>query len=296
MDAHAEKDSSWKEIGWNGIRFRAPSHWEPASIGNRYLMLEDDVAPVLELKWSPIKGAFSHRKNLRRLAGSFRRQSGIRIEEHPLPADWKKTLQTYEHSGFLWTGKRVRGRGAILYCPACKNATLIQFYAHEAPESDRVCLEVLRSFKDHPVNGQTVWAVFDIRAVIPDTFFLTYHRFEPGRLELSFRSGRHQLTLYRWGPADAALSNRTLVQFAQTMIPVLQDPDRYHIRDCGERADFDCLGKETYWQRLRRKPTALKVRIWHEAKRNKIMGIRLEGAASDAGGILDTLSGRYETL
>lgn len=296
MRVHAEKNSPWKETAWNGVRFKAPAEWEPASIGSRYLMLENDTGPVLELKWGPIKGAFSHRNHLRRLAKHFRRQSGIRVQEHPLPTDWEKALKKFERSGFLWAGKRAGGRGVILYCPTCKHATLIQFYDYQARESDRVYPEILRSFKDHRLNDETLWAVFDIRAVTPDAYRLKYHRFEPGRFELSFESGRQKLTLYRWGPAGAALSDRTLAQFAKMMIPILQGEDRFHIRDTGDRVEFEYVGKVSFWQRLKPQKTALKVRVWHEEKKNKILGIRLEETASTAAVMLDTLSKRYETL
>lgn len=297
--AQAVKNSLWKEAAWNGIRFVAPTGWEPASIGRRYLMLENDAGPVLEIKWGPIKGTFSHRRHLRRLSKTFSKQSNIRIEECPLPKDWKAALDHYEYSGFLWTGKQVGGRGVILFCPTCANATLIQFYDYQTQTSDRVYQKILRSFEDHPINGQTVWAVFDIRAVIPGAYRLKYHRFEPGRFELSFEAGRQKLTLYRWGPAGAALSNRTLVQFAQRMIPMLQGKDRFCIRDNGNRVDFDdndLFGKTPFWQRFKREKIVMAVRIWHEQNRNKILGIRLEENASAAWMMMESLSKQYEAL
>jgi hypothetical protein len=299
MGVQAVKDSPWKETAWNGIRFMAPAGWEPASIGRRYLMLENDAGPVLEIKWGPIKGSFSHRKHFRRLSKNFSKQSNIRIEERPLPNDWEAALGRYEHSGFSWTGNRLGGRGVILYCPICTHATLIQFYDYPAQTSDRVYVKTLRSFEDHPPNNETVWAVFDFRAVVPDAYRLNYHRFEPGRFELSFESGRQKLTLYRWGPAGAALSNRTLVQFAQMMVPILKGKDRFHISDNGNRVDFDengPFGKTSFWQRFKREKSTMTVRIWHEQKRNKILGIRFEGNASTASLMMESLSKRYETL
>jgi len=295
----AAKSSPWKETAWNGIRFLAPTGWEPASIGRRYLMLENEAGPALEIKWGPIKGAFSHRRHLQRLSKTFNKQSNIRIEKRPLPNDWKAALGNYEHSGFTWTGKQVGGRGVILFCPACAHATLIQFYDCQTPISDRVYQRILRSFDHHPINGETVWAVFDIRAVTPGAYRLTYHRFEPGRFELSFEAGRQKLTLYRWGPAAAALSHRTLAQFAQLMIPTLRGKDRFCIRDNGNRVDFDDIdgfGKTPFWRRFKREKIVMAVRIWHEEKRNKILGIRLEENASTASMMMESLAKRYETL
>ena len=299
MVAHPQNTSTWKETAWNGVRFKAPVDWDLSRIGARYLMLENEAGPVLEVKWAPIKGAFSHTKHLRRLAKSFQRQSGIRIEEFHLPPDWKKNLKKYDVSGFLWTGKTVRGKGVILYCPDCKHATLIQFYDYPIRKSENVYLKILSSFKDHRLDNEAVWAVFDIRAVIPDTYDLKYHRFEPGRFELSFASDKQKLTLYRWGPAAVALSDRTLEQFAKMMIPILQAEDRFHIRTDGNVVDFeseDSGEKSPFRSFFKRRNTVMKVRVWHEETKNKILGIRLEENGSTGTVMLDTLSKRYETL
>ena len=205
--------NTWKETAWNGIQFKAPAGWDLSRIGARYLMLENEAGPVLELKWAAIKGAFSHPKHLRRLTKSFQRQSGIRIAEHHLPHGWKKKLKNYDVSGFLWTGKSMRGKGVILYCPDCKHATLIQFYDYPVCKPENVYLEILSTFRDHRLDNEAVWAVFDIRAVIPDTYVLKYHRFEPGRFELSFASDTQKLTLYRlflWIVPKHLLLNRNL--------------------------------------------------------------------------------------
>ena len=296
MCADEKWNIPWKETAWNGIRFRAPADWEPAGIGNRYLMLENEAGPALELKWGPIKGSFSHRRHLARLAKNFRRHSGIRIRECPLPIDWKRALTDFEGVGFLWTGKRMGGRGVVLYCRACRHATLMQFYGDRPGASDGIERKILGSFKDHNPGGETLWAIFDIRAVVPLTYDLKYHRFEPGRFELSFSSGRQKLTLYRWSPAGAALSERSLEQFAKMMIPMLQAEGRFRMTDAGGCIDFEYFGKTFLWRRLKTETTAQTVRVWHEPKKNKILGIRIEGDAAVAAMMRDTLSQRYETL
>jgi len=44
----------WKEIAWNGVRFKTPAEWEIAQIGPRHLILENEMGPVMEVKWGPV--------------------------------------------------------------------------------------------------------------------------------------------------------------------------------------------------------------------------------------------------
>ena len=59
-----------KQVAWNGIRFKAPRPWQIGRIGTRHLVLEDAGGPVMEVKWGPVKGKFSHAAHLKRLAAS----------------------------------------------------------------------------------------------------------------------------------------------------------------------------------------------------------------------------------
>ena len=115
---------SWREIAWNGVRFSTPAVWEVVKIGPRYLLLADQGEPALEIKWERIKGRFSHRTALKRL-NSLHRDT---VQESPLPEEWKKILGDFTVTGFTWQAETKGGRGAILHCPACGNATLIQFF------------------------------------------------------------------------------------------------------------------------------------------------------------------------
>jgi len=89
-----------KEIAWNGIRFLAPSDWEVGKIGPRYLMLETEYGPALEIKWGTVKGNFSHRKHLQRLAATQDKPSGKPVKKSPLPEEWAKALDPFDATGF----------------------------------------------------------------------------------------------------------------------------------------------------------------------------------------------------
>ena len=84
--------TAFQEIGWNGIRFSAPSDWQVSRIGSRYLFLENPTGPALEVKWGPVRGRFSPQRQLRRLASMQTHASRRHFRQRPLPPAWEKAL------------------------------------------------------------------------------------------------------------------------------------------------------------------------------------------------------------
>ncbi|MGD2185730.1 MAG: hypothetical protein PVI71_06365, partial [Desulfobacterales bacterium] len=105
---------AWKEIGWNGIRFRVPAGWQLVQIGERHLVLEDETGPVMEVKWARVKGSFSHQTHLKRLTSLQKKQVRKTLKAESLPADWETVLMNFRVSGFSWQADATRGQGVIL--------------------------------------------------------------------------------------------------------------------------------------------------------------------------------------
>ena len=147
----------WKQIAWNGIRFKAPRQWEIGQIGRRHLILENEAGPVMEIKWGPVKGAFSHKAHLKRLAAAQSGGNRSGFAEWFLPPPWEKALGRFETRGFRWQTQETVGRGAILYCRACRTATLIQFMGENTVSQEKVLVRILKSFQDHQHDGQTFY-------------------------------------------------------------------------------------------------------------------------------------------
>ena len=299
MGIGAGKDTDWKEIAWNGIRFEVPPAWELSKIGQRYLILEEETGPVLEVKWGSIKGTFSHGKHLRKLHALYGKRSGISIEESPLPGGWQEALDNYDVSGFSWSGKAMRGSGVVLFCPRCRNATLIQFYHKEVDIPIRISRRILASFTDHRPDGQVIWSVFDIRAATPDTFRLIRYRFEPGVFELALVFSGQNVILYRWGPAEILLTGRTLREFAAAMVRL---PEEMTSENAMEESDIVewktapiCTGWSRLWYRFRGKAEFQWFRIWHERGKNRILGVKYEGKRPTATDFLEHIADGYET-
>ena len=152
-------EEAWTEVAWNGIRFQAPANWQLAQIGNHHLVLEDESAPVMEVKWAKVKGNFSHQTHLKRLTSLQKKQVRKTFKAESIPADWETVLTNFKVSGFSWRGNTTQGQGVILFCPSCRTATLIQFFQQKSIENIRISTQVLDSFRDHRQDGQVLWSV-----------------------------------------------------------------------------------------------------------------------------------------
>jgi hypothetical protein len=291
--------NDWQQIAWNGIRFKAPGHWEIGQMGIRHLILEDEAGAVMEIKWGPVKGKFSHRTHLKRLAAT---QSGWRKKgfgEWFLPPPWEKALGRFEARGFLWQTENASGRGAILYCQACRTATLIQFMGGNTVRREKELLKVLKSYQDHQQGGFTHWSVFDIRARLPEAMMLMHYRFEAGRYELGFGDGVQHVHLHRWAPAAAILGARNLIWFSATLPDFGTPPSQMSPEDDSNSLEWHISPSGT-WQRLRRRLSVKSAyfwfRLWHLEDKNRILGVRADSKHPLDFQALDRICAGYESL
>lgn len=266
-----------KHIAWNGLALSVPAEWQPARIGARDLLLESGRGPALEIKWGRVRGRFSHRRHLARLGRGMRKTAAVKA--WPLPEPWAAALAGYDAAGFRWTAEGGSAEGAVLYCPACRTATLIQFFSGRAGGA---AAEVLASLRDHRPDGRREFALFDIRALVPERLALRSQRFEAGRFRLDFEMRGLRLSLLRWAPAEVLLRGRSLEAFAR------EQPGcgglAYRPVDAGRREAIEGregegaapgpAGRLRVWlgtQRVRR------ARFWQSLAANRILGVLAEG-------------------
>ena len=289
----------WKQVAWNGICFKTPQLWEIGRIGPRHLILEEEAGAVLEVKWGSVKGNFSHRAHLKRISASQSGKIKGSIAEWYLPPPWQKALADYDASGFLWQGKNAEGRGAILFCPECRNATLIQFLGESSPEREKVLLAVLKSFRDHRSDGAVRWQVFDLRLKLPAALGLLQYRFETGKYELSFSDGRQRVRFYRWAPAAAILGGRDLIWFCKT-IPDFGSGRPEVVMIDGYDAIEGHVSPPDDWRRiisrLKAKPSFFWYRLWHLKDKNRLLGVRAESKRALDFELLNQICTDYESL
>jgi len=289
----------WKQVAWNGIRFKTPAEWEVRQIDPRHLILDREAEPVMEVKWAPVKGAFSHRAHLKRLVSAQSRKLKSRIAEWFLPPPWEKALAGFESSGFLWQAGDAIGRGAILFCQACRNATLIQFFGESSIKYEKALLTVLRSFHDHRRDGRILWSIFDIKAITPEGLRLVRHRFEVGKYELVFNDGIQNIHLQRWAPAAAILGGRDLLWFSGTIPEFSTGRPQFLTVDDSKTVEWSVSPADNWGRmicRLKVKPSYLWFRLWHLEGKNRILSVRAESKRPLDFQLLNQICAGYDSL
>lgn len=241
-------------------------------MGTHYLMLTHAGKPALEMKWRRVKGRFSHTGQLRRLVRRNSSKRGVALTSAPLPAAWEASLSAFEAGGFVWKGPAGGGAGAVLYCPRCRNAALIQFHGDAAAA---IAPRVLRSFRDHSDKEAVEWAVYDIHCFIPGRFVLQAYRFTAGEFVLTLQDRRHRLTLFRWAPAAVLMADGGLGSFVSRRLRLPeQTPNAEEIGGM-QSLVWQLRTAGSRWRRWRRPKGTLFA--WHRPDKNRILGLRITG-------------------
>ena len=290
----------WRKVGWNGVCLEVPASWDIGEIGQRYLLLETVNGPQLEINWGPVKGKFSPRRQLKRLVASQSRHLRKDLREMSLPAQWTLMLGRYKSIGFHWRSGTTGGRGAVLYCPVCRQATLLQF--HQAPYNRPIpyASRLLASFTDHAEQSKTDWSVFDIHAKIPTVYQLKAFRFDVGRYEIVLSDRATSLTLHRWGPADTLLGEGGLAEFGRKYLGYFSSRSMMLKTLSSRSVEGEDNSRTGLLHRLqkhiRRQPLYSVARLWNEEEKNRILGVRLEGRKPIDPLVFHSICANYGTI
>lgn len=269
-------------------------------MGLRHLFFESEKGPLLEVKWGRVSGRFSHRKHLRRLGALHRNTPVKHFRRCPLPEQWKDALSAFEAVCFEWESGKAGGTGVVLYCHACGQGTLIQFFGKSLPAGRIPCAGILASFRDHSDGPLCHWSLYDFRALIPPDFNLMAYRFDPGAFTLKFESPAGRVTLFRWGPAGFLLQDGDLAAFAGRVLTLPEAPSRS--ATVGGHGGMEWISAPAAgpWRRLLRKmrgyPAQQWIRLWHEAAHNRILGFHWEGRPPLPTEMMEALASAYESI
>ena len=289
----------WKEIAWYGMRFKTPVEWQLSQIGIRYLSIEDENGPVMEIKWAPVKGHFSHSTHLKRLSALQKRQLRKSVRPEPLSSEWDQALSGFTASEFFWQSPSARGRGVLLYCPTCRHATLVQFFQKGAISNQTVSTQILKSIRDHRSDGQILWAAYDIRALVPETYHLKNYRFDAGQYMLDFAEGNQHIVLYRWSMASVLLDKQDLTQLAKTVASFGGSGPVAGTIDGNDMVEWS-TAPVTDWQRrlsrFKRKASYGWLGLWHVQAKNRILGVKAEGTKPLDTALLENVCSHYEII
>ena len=298
------KSESWKTVAWNGISFRVPPQWEVSSLAMSYLQVDDEVGPVVELKWQQIKGCFSFKTHLKKLARLSTTTPGVDFQEIPSPQTWQRALRNFEVKAFVWHSTEVSGKGAILYCQECQKAILLQFFQRQSGDDSSVPLEILNSFRDHGEDGMVHWALFGLRVLIPQRFVLVRYRFHPGHYQLEFQHQKEHLHLDRWGPADLVLQGGDLLTWFKEKCGELNWCEAANLAESNYdgrpalqgRSHGSVLAANRFWARVTRRLPHIWVRIWHLVSQNQILGVSSRGLNPLNEQMLEEICSTYEMV
>jgi hypothetical protein len=291
--------NQWKEIAWYGMRFNIPADWQLSQIGIRYLTIDDENGPVMEIKWAPVKGQFSHSAHLKRITALQNRQHRKSIKPVQLSAEWADALSDFKVSAFSWHANSTRGRGVLLYCPTCRNAAVVQFFQKDSNRNQTVSTDILNSIRDHRSDGQILWSAYDIRALVPETYHLQSYRFDAGQYMLDFAEGSQHIVLYRWSMASVLLGRQDLAQFAKTVAGFGRSEPVAGTIDGHDMVEWSTPPLADWQRRLSRfKRTASYgwLGIWHLQAQNRILGVKAEGKKPLDTAVLAHVCSHYEII
>ena len=289
----------WKEIAWYGMRFKIPAEWQLSQIGIRYLSIEDENGPVMEIKWAPVKGHFSHSTHLKRLSALQKRQLKKSLRPEPLSSEWAQALTGFTASEFSWQSPTTGGRGVLLYCPACRHATLVQFFQRGAVSDRTVAARILDSIRDHRSDGRCLWSAYDIRALVPEAYHLQSYRFDAGQYMLDFAKGSQHIVLYRWSMASVLLNKQDLAQFAKTVASFGRNEPVAGTIDGHDMVEWSTAPVADWQRRLsrfKRRASYGWLGIWHLQAKNRILGVKAEGKKPLDTAVLEYVCSHYEII
>ena len=269
----AHPPEHWQVIGWDGITVRVPPQWQPTVILRDYLFFEHEGKPVLEMKWQLAGRRFAPDRVLKKI-GKTLNQGRSALREWKIPLALEEQLRRFTVTGFQFSEGPHDSRGLLLYCPICRRATLLRFYAGLHGECHTL-EQLLASFSDHPDNRDLLWAVYDISARIPAGAKLQAHEFLVGRYALTFSLDGAAITLFRFKPAAALLKNQDLPAFGAPLAGAARpagtnEPDSFTWTETAS-------GMQRYIRRLRSKPLWTWLTLWHIPEENVILGVKGEG-------------------
>jgi hypothetical protein len=181
---------------------------------------------------------------------------------------------------------------------------LLHFYeANKASRRRREIVDyptVLSSFMDHPVDGDCLWSVFDIRILLPENFKLLRHSFAPGAFQIEFDAGSFQASFFRWGPASVILAEKTLCQFVRNSLGLGIDGVQFETRGNNMAFEFQSFPPLSTFRRLfcklRKKPAYQWVMAWRPIRSNRILAMKAQSHARFDLNIPRRICGSYETI
>lgn len=245
----ADREGTRSLVGWDGIRFTVPADWNVTGVStdraNGYLKVDSPDTMFLQVKWADksaqrprtmaalvLRAVQGFRQksvhevgtpDLRPTLDAYLKETSKRARKDRRQFDCKVKPQTTEAGGertalhFSWTGGGL-GQGKIWHCSGCKRTVIAQVVGQPRDPVADVAAGVFSDMRDHPEQGWTVWALFDLVAAVPEAFILKSHKFLSGYIKLEYGArGKGRIVIERWGLANIARRKFTVREWLGQM-------------------------------------------------------------------------------
>ena len=204
-----------REIGWNGISFHLPASWDVIVKGERHLIIEHKLRPLVEFRWQAVPRLKTDQAAQEFIFNQLHRQTGVKpavIDPPPFLraccAHYKATAFTLRHNS--------QPSGAVLSDMKNNLVALFHFYPEmlNAPEELKRLFE---SFRVEPEDEESVrWAIEDFAFTISRDYRLQSFSFSLGLAQVHFQNRSARLSFCRLTQAQNHLEKCNLEELFTT--------------------------------------------------------------------------------
>lgn len=203
-DYMVESEEKGKLIAWNGLRLIIPQQWETIVRDNRHLIFEEDLHPLLELRWQPSSIGGDNEKKTAAILAQLEKETGTPLTLITPPAPLGALQKIYDVAAFsLGTSGFVDG--AVLICQSCATIILLGFFsgAEDWLANKSSPFQTLGCHL--PQGKEPTWAIQDVSFQLPEDFHLDTYSFPFGMSRISFKSSSTDVVFFRLAPASTHL-------------------------------------------------------------------------------------------
>lgn len=280
-----------KTIGWNGLSLAIPASWDTIVRDDRHLIFEQELRPVLELRWElPSSNSYGPTQG-ERIIAQLQKEAGRTL----IPADPPRSLIGFTpdyHIQCFNPPSSSTGECALLTCITCGAPILLKFYSdfYHQVVTDPKIIGSLTCW--HAKGTDSQWAVHDISFRLPQGFSLDSHSFRFGLSSLSFSTRTSQLTLCRLAPASEHLKRNSFQELFASFSK--SDPEQHEIIDehTLQYAGVPGIGARLIG-RLGRRKLFVVARFKHISQHDRIIGFRLESSQPIQPDTVQTIQDSY---
>lgn len=284
-------------VGWQGVTARTPADWNLGALGgdvrSGYLRVDDEHMPRLEIKWS--YGKVDTNKVLTRYLGQLgkkTRRSSQMVVQRDTHLVSNRLQPGRSLQCFSWQGDRQQAHGLIWRCQGCQRTVIAQVLGPRQQDLAPLARAVLASLNDHDREGWYTWSLYGLAVDIPKEYELTRQQLMSGYLDLQFERGKRRLRVTRWGMAQLALRDRSLVHWVEVEHVKRRDVHwQAHALE-GEEHPAALLAGERrrplHWPRKQvarllrvRAPIIFSGKVWHCAPSNRLFSVEEIHAAGE---------------